>query len=354
MARKAVTELRYYPVDVNRVRDTKVRAVIRTRGFVAYYIYDVLLSMIYGDKGYYMEWTEDALMEVADCARCEEDELMDILGEMLRRKLFDMELFSQCNVLTSAGIQRRYLQAMKERVRRRSSEMILIQPEYLLLEEREIRELTASSGNIQEESGFLPEEKEFLPEESGILPKDKGFLPEKSGFLQEERGFLPEKSGFLPEERGFLPEESDKGKETKPKETERKPEQRRAEQTTDAPCGAPGAPAAPHTLRIGDVTLSQMEFEALSSRYGREQVEAKAAHLDAWMKDNGRAVTSCFATLRAWLSSDAVKERQRQRAAAQPAVGKRTGAHNFTQRVYTDEELDALFPTDLDRLREGP
>ena len=97
-----------------------------------------------------------------------------------------------------------------------------------------------------------------------------------------------------------------------------------------------------------------MEFEALSSRYGREQVEAKAAHLDAWMKDNGRAVTSCFATLRAWLSSDAVKERQRQKVAAQPAVGKRTGAHNFTQRVYTDEELDALFPTDLDRLREGP
>ena len=80
MARKALTELRYYPVDVNRVWDTKVRAVIRTRGFVAYYIYDVLLSMIYGDKGYYMEWTEDALMEVADCARCEEEEVMDILG----------------------------------------------------------------------------------------------------------------------------------------------------------------------------------------------------------------------------------------------------------------------------------
>ena len=347
MARKALTELRYYPVDVNRVWDTKVRAVIRAKGFAAYYIYDLLLSLIYGDKGYYLAWTEDALMEVADCARCEEEEVMDILGEMLRRRLFDLDLFSQYSVLTSAGIQRRYLQAMKERVRRRSNERNLILPEYLLLEEKEIRELTASSGNIQEENGFLPEEKEFLPEE-------RGFLPEESGFLQEERGFLPEERGFLQEERRFLPEESDKGKETKPKETERKPEQRRAEQTTDAPCGAPGAPAAPHTLRIGEVTLSQMEFEALSSRYGREQVEAKAAHLDAWMKDNGRAVTSCFATLRAWLSSDAVKERQRQRAAAQPAVGKRTGAHNFTQRVYTDEELDALFPTDLDRLREGP
>ena len=314
MARKAVTELRYYPVDVNRVRDTKVRAVIRTRGFVAYYIYDVLLSMIYGDKGYYMEWTEDALMEVADCARCEEEEVMDILGEMLRRKLFDMELFSQCNVLTSAGIQRRYLQAMKDRVckiRQRGGEAQLFQPEYLLLEEKELKTLLTMTENVQDESEIVADETQFVLDES-----DKR-----------------------------------KGKE---KEREIKPEQRRAEQTTDAPCGAPGAPAAPHTIRIGDVTLTQMEFEALSSRYGREQVEAKAAHLDAWMKDNGRAVTSCFATLRAWLSSDAVKERQRQKVAAQPAVGKRTGAHNFTQRVYTDEELDALFPTDLDRLREGP
>ena len=237
MARKALTELRYYPVDVNRVWDTKVRAVIRAKGFAAYYIYDLLLSLIYGDKGYYLAWTEDALMEVADCARCEEEEVMYILGEMLRRRLFDLDLFSQYSVLTSAGIQRRYLQAMKERVRRRSNERNLILPEYLLLEEKEIRELTASSGNIQEENGFLPEEKEFLP---------------------EERGFLPEESGFLQEERRVLPEESDKGQETKPKEPERKPEQRRAEQTTDAPCGAPGAPAAPHTIRIGDVTLTQM------------------------------------------------------------------------------------------------
>ena len=319
MARKAVTELRYYPVDVNRVRDTKVRAVIRTRGFVAYYIYDVLLSMIYGDKGYYMEWTEDALMEVADCARCEEEEVMDILGEMLRRKLFDMELFSQCNVLTSAGIQRRYLQAMKDRVRKirqRGGEAQLFQPEYLLLEEKELRTLLTMTENVQDESEIVADETQFVLDESD---KRKG--------KEKEREIKPE---------------------------QRRAEQRRAEQTTDAPCGAPGAPAAPHTIRIGDVALTQMEFEALSSRYGREQVEAKAAHLDAWMKDNGRAVTSCFATLRAWLSSDAVKERQRQKVAAQPAVGKRTGAHNFTQRVYTDEELDALFPTDLDRLREGP
>ena len=319
MARKAVMELRYYPVDVNRVRDTKVRAVIRTRGFVAYYIYDVLLSMIYGDKGYYMEWTEDALMEVADCARCEEEEVMDILGEMLRHKLFDMELFSQCNVLTSAGIQRRYLQAMKDRVRKirqRGGEAQLFQPEYLLLEEKELRTLLTMTENVQDESEIVADETQFVLDES-----DKRKRKEK------EREIKPE---------------------------QRRAEQRRAEQTTDAPCGAPGAPAAPHTIRIGDVALTQMEFEALSSRYGREQVEAKAAHLDAWMKDNGRAVTSCFATLRAWLSSDAVKERQRQKVAAQPAVGKRTGAHNFTQRVYTDEELDALFPTDLDRLREGP
>lgn len=312
MARKMTTELRYYPVDVARVHDTKLRALIRTQDFVAYYVYDVLLSMIYGDKGYYLEWTEDALMEIADCARCDEGKVTGILQEMLRRRLFDLELFSTKSILTSAGIQRRYLQAMKLRMRRRCSPTELMLAEYLLLDEEETGELMASADN---------------------------FAIHESGMQQDE---------------SFPTTESDKGKETKPKERERKAEQRRGEETTAVPDGTPGAPAAPPALQVGSVTLSQMEYEALCGKFGREQTEAKAAKLDAWMQERGKRVANCFTTLRAWLSEDAAKERERQKAAERPVVGKRTGAHNFSQRAYTDEELDEEFAIDLDRLRMGP
>ena len=45
---------------------------------------------------------------------------------------------------------------------------------------------------------------------------------------------------------------------------------------------------------------------------------------------------------------------EKERAPAAPAyLGKRTGAHNFSQREYTDAELDALLYTDLDELGKG-
>ena len=332
MARKALTELRYFPVDVNRVRDTKLRSVARAKGWVAYYIYDVLLSMIYGDKGYYLDWTEDALMEIADCAHCDDKEVTDILQEMFRRNLFSTELFATKAILTSAGIQRRYLQAMKDRVRKirsRGGEMQLFRPEYQVLSDQEIKSILALNGKGLEETGIELEE-----------------------------------TGIVPDETGFVPDDNDKLKETKPKEMERRVEQRRGEETTDVPFGTPNAPSAPPALQMGSITLNQMEYEMLCTKFGKELVEAKAARLDAWIQERVKRVVNCFTTLRAWLSEDAIKEKEREKEKGmekerqspppKPAVGKRTGAHNFTQRVYVDEDMESIFsdPDELLRLVE--
>ena len=47
--------------------------------------------------------------------------------------------------------------------------------------------------------------------------------------------------------------------------------------------------------------------------------------------------------------------RRRKGSAPPPRrdTGKRTGAHNFSQREYTDAELEALLYTDLDELGKG-
>ena len=46
--------------------------------------------------------------------------------------------------------------------------------------------------------------------------------------------------------------------------------------------------------------------------------------------------------------------RRKGSAPVAPAyLGKRTGAHNFSQREYTDAELEALLYTDLDELGKG-
>ena len=103
----------------------------------------------------------------------------------------------------------------------------------------------------------------------------------------------------------------------------------------------------------GRVRLLRADHRRLVETYGESAVSSCVRRMDEWLRRSGQHYRDPLSTLEKWLQSDAEERAQaeRERAPAAPAyTGKRTGAHNFSQREYTDAELEALLYTDLDEL----
>ena len=116
--------------------DKKVKLIKSEFGSKGVTILIYALCAIYSDKGYYAEWGED------DCYLWSEDLGCDcspnLIGEVInrcvKRGIFDEEVFNVSGVLTSHGIQIRFLKAASKR------ERIKIIKEYALFDLEELKE----------------------------------------------------------------------------------------------------------------------------------------------------------------------------------------------------------------------
>ena len=80
-------------------------------------LYIYLLCRIY-KHGYYMKVNEDFEYLISDDLKMSPDKVKQVLTFLLSRSLFDNTLFQSDAVLTSAGIQRRFQLAVKERAKK--------------------------------------------------------------------------------------------------------------------------------------------------------------------------------------------------------------------------------------------
>lgn len=121
--------LDYFPMNVDFLHDEKIE-------FISYKFKEAgeaitlrLLCRIYRN-GYFILWDDDQAFLFAN--RMSDDItkefVNDVIKELIDRNFFSKELFDSYNVLTSAGIQRRYFQATH---RRKNVEAI---QEYLLID----------------------------------------------------------------------------------------------------------------------------------------------------------------------------------------------------------------------------
>lgn len=114
MARPIKTGLGSYPFDVDFFSDLKVRKLIKFQGSRAVVVYTCLLCSIY-QNGYYCKWNEDMLFTTAEQTGCEAVFTREVILSCLNIGLFDKKLFNSERVLTSRGIQRRYLELCRRR-----------------------------------------------------------------------------------------------------------------------------------------------------------------------------------------------------------------------------------------------
>ena len=122
------TGLDYFPFDIDFFNDQKIEFVTAKYGIEGEIIAVKILCKVYRN-GYYLKWGEDECLlfskKVGDNISVE---LVDnVINELLKRSFFDEKLYKKYQILTSKGIQERYLEATKRR-----KEVTLFKEYYLL------------------------------------------------------------------------------------------------------------------------------------------------------------------------------------------------------------------------------
>lgn len=116
----------YFPMDVGFFTDVKIRKISRACGSQSTSILICLLCNIYKDEGYYILWDEDLPFVISDTVGVSEGAVKEVLIKSLQVGFFDQELYEKYRILTSSGIQKRFLLATYQR-----KETTII-PEYLI------------------------------------------------------------------------------------------------------------------------------------------------------------------------------------------------------------------------------
>lgn len=115
MARPTKNGLDYFPLDVNFLEDIKTRRIVRSCGIKSVVVIIDLLSLIYRDEGYYLEWNDDMNFLISDSLDMEEEDVSAVVEKALEVGFFCKEVFQEERILTSTGIQRRFLTATERR-----------------------------------------------------------------------------------------------------------------------------------------------------------------------------------------------------------------------------------------------
>ena len=126
----------YFPLDCHL--DEKFDLIEAEYGLKAFSVVVKLFQRIYGGHGYYCEWNEDiallfARQKCLSSSDAGNNLIADIVAASIRRGIFSKELYEKYGILTSRGIQKRYLDIVYKR------KAVKMEKAYLLLSDAEIK-----------------------------------------------------------------------------------------------------------------------------------------------------------------------------------------------------------------------
>lgn len=124
MARPIKSGVDYFPLDT--VLDTKFKLIEAEFGLTGFAVIVKLFQKIYGEQGYYCEWTNEvALLFSHECGGGKA--VSEIVSAAIKRGIFDKGMYDKYSILTSKGIQARYFEAVSRRTQ------VNVKSEYLLI-----------------------------------------------------------------------------------------------------------------------------------------------------------------------------------------------------------------------------
>ena len=114
MARPPKEGLDYFPLDVDMAEDKRVQFVVGKCGQEGFATIIHLLMAIYRN-GYYLTWDELELYSTSQRINLPVNTISEVINHLLNYGFFDKEKFDLFGILTSHGIQTRYLRACEYR-----------------------------------------------------------------------------------------------------------------------------------------------------------------------------------------------------------------------------------------------
>ena len=114
MVRPRKEGLDYFPLDVDIAADEKVEYIEAKFGLVGFATIIHLLTAVYRN-GYYINWGELEVYVTSKRINLEVNTLQSIVSQLVNIGFFDKEMFEKYSILTSKGIQTRYVQACRYR-----------------------------------------------------------------------------------------------------------------------------------------------------------------------------------------------------------------------------------------------
>lgn len=191
MARPLKDGADYFPLDVGFLQDKKIKLLKSEFGLNCIAVIIAIFEAVFGRDGYFLKWDDDEcyMMSEGVGSVCTPDYIKEVLNGCIRRSLFDERVFNMFGVITSRGIQRRYLKIFERR------EEIVMFEEYLLLDLSNKKDISTSildkltlkainvcnntdKCNINDGESNINALKKRKEKESKVKePKDKNFTP---------------------------------------------------------------------------------------------------------------------------------------------------------------------------------
>lgn len=162
MARPQKPGLDYFPLDVHIADDIELLEV--DCGLEGFAILVKLWQKIYCNC-YYMEWGDDHEKLFSRKISADVKTVKNVIEHCFDRDLLSREMFDRYSILTSRGIQKRYLKACTD-CKRTNITMI---KEYLLIKDNELlSSIKTLKSIISDEMEVITEEMEVISEETNV------------------------------------------------------------------------------------------------------------------------------------------------------------------------------------------
>ncbi len=172
MARPQKEGLDYFPLDVDVDQDDKITLVEAAHGLVGFGIIIRLFMLIYKNS-YFYSWTEKELLLFSKRVNVDINKINDVIKDCIRWEIFDEKIYEKYEILTSKGIQKRYIKAVDRRTE------IRMFKEYILLEKQDIGDNVkiVNVDNNSDNVGIYPQSKEKNIKEQDIKEYNNIYMP---------------------------------------------------------------------------------------------------------------------------------------------------------------------------------
>jgi len=180
--------LEYFPVAVDFFSDSKVKILKARYGADGIAVYMYILCYIYRE-GYYTRVNDDFIFIISDDLHISSETVQQVMTFLLKRSMFNEQLFKSDAILTSDGIQERWQKAIAKRAQMTPIKV----SEYWLLDEADTKPYI----KVAHFADSLAKKTDSLAKNSLKLenyPQSKVKKSNKEKYIKESEDFGEEKA----------------------------------------------------------------------------------------------------------------------------------------------------------------